>query len=46
MKIHSPFGPLAAAVLAAGGLLSAGAFAQATYPTKSITIVVDRKSVV
>ncbi|MGJ7574382.1 tripartite tricarboxylate transporter substrate binding protein [Variovorax sp. RB2P76] len=40
MKIHSPFGPLAAAVLAAGGLLSAGAFAQATYPTKSITIVV------
>ncbi|MGJ7566100.1 tripartite tricarboxylate transporter substrate binding protein [Variovorax sp. GB1R11] len=40
MKIRSPFGPLAAAVLAAGGLLSAGAFAQATYPTKSITIVV------
>jgi tripartite-type tricarboxylate transporter receptor subunit TctC len=40
MKIHSPFGPIAAAVLAAGGLLSAGAFAQATYPTKSITIVV------
>lgn len=40
MKIHSPFGPLAAAVLAAGSLLSAGAFAQATYPTKSITIVV------
>lgn len=40
MKIRSPFRPLAAAVLAAGGLLSAGAFAQATYPTKSITIVV------
>ena len=40
MKIRSPFRPLAAAVLAAGGLLSAGAFAQATYPAKSITIVV------
>lgn len=40
MKIHSPFRPLAAAVLAAGGLLSAGAFAQAAYPAKSITIVV------
>ena len=40
MKIRSPFRPLAAAVLAAGGLLSAGAFAQATYPTKGITIVV------
>lgn len=40
MKIRSTVRPLAAAVLAAGALLSAGAFAQATYPTKSITIVV------
>ena len=40
MKIRSPLRPLAAAVLAAGGLLSAGAFAQAPYPTRSITIVV------
>ncbi|MGJ7610139.1 MULTISPECIES: tripartite tricarboxylate transporter substrate binding protein [unclassified Variovorax] len=40
MKIRSTLRPLAAAVLAAGCLLSAGAFAQAPYPTRSITIVV------
>ena len=40
MKIHSPGRLLAVAAVAGGCMLSSGAFPQAAYPTKAITIVV------